>query len=233
MKNYLLGFLCLPGLMFSQILTVSNGAYISIENTASLNLNGLTLAPVSTYVISENAISITSTPVVLGGNTSIDRVYDTSAVMNGFTGTITFAYEDTVDELNGIPEADLTLETINDSGEWISHLPTVDLTNNTLSFPFVNPLEFRRITASSVNSTLSVEKMTTTDFVKVYPNPTTDKLIIVSKSLQKSILYNVSGQSVLESNRNELNVSQLPTGIYVLHTTNSQNQLSTFKIIKK
>ena len=233
MKNYLLGFLCLPGLMFSQILTVSNGAYISIENTASLNLNGLTLAPVSTYVISENAISITSTPVVLGGNTSIDRVYDTSAVMNGFTGTITFAYEDTVDELNGIPEADLTLETLNDSGEWISHLPTVDLTNNTLSFPFVNPLEFRRITASSVNSTLSVEKMTTTDFVKVYPNPTTDKLIIVSKSLQKSILYNVSGQSVLESNRNELNVSQLPTGIYVLHTTNSQNQLSTFKIIKK
>ena len=233
MKNYLLGFLCLPGLMFSQILTVSNGASISIENTASLNLNGLTLAPVSTYVISENAISITSTPVVLGGNTSIDRVYDTSAVMNGFTGTITFAYEDTVDELNGIPEADLTLETINDSGEWISHLPTVDLTNNTLSFPFVSPLEFRRITASSVNSTLSVEKMTTTDFVKVYPNPTTDKLIIVSKSLQKSILYNVSGQSVLESNRNELNVSQLPTGIYVLHTTNSQNQLSTFKIIKK
>ncbi|MDB4181028.1 T9SS type A sorting domain-containing protein [Flavobacteriaceae bacterium] len=233
MKNYLLGFLCLPGLMFSQILTVSNGASISIENTASLNLNGLTLAPASTYVISENAISITSTPVVLGGNTSIDRVYDTSAVMNVFTGTITFAYEDTVDELNGISEADLTLETLNDSGEWTSHLPTVDLTNNTLSFPFVNPLEFRRITASSVNSTLSVEKMTTTDFVKVYPNPTTDKLIIVSKSLQKSILYNVSGQSVLESNRNELNVSQLPTGIYILHTTNSQNELSTFKIIKK
>ena len=233
MKNYLLGFLCLPGLMFSQILTVSNGASISIENTASLNLNGLTLAPADTYVISENAISITSTPVVLGGNTSIDRVYDTSAVMNVFTGTITFAYEDTDDELNGIPEADLTLETLNGSGEWTSHLPTRDPTNNTLSFPFVNPLEFTRITASSVNSTLSVEKMTTTDFVKVYPNPTTDKLIIVSKNIQKSILYNVSGQSVLESDRNELNVSELPTGIYILHTTNTQNQLSTFKVIKK
>ena len=75
MKKYLLGLLCLPGMMFSQILTVSNGASISIENTASLNLGGLTLAPNDTYVISNaNAISVTDTPVVVEGSTSIDRV---------------------------------------------------------------------------------------------------------------------------------------------------------------
>jgi hypothetical protein len=231
MKKYLLGLLCLPGMMFSQILTVSNGASISIENTASLNLSGLTLAPSDTYVISDaNAISVTDIPVVVEGNTSVDRVYDASTALSGFTGTITFAYDD--DELNDIPEADLVLETLSTEGVWTNHPAIADETNNTLSYAFTD-LEFTKITASSANASLTIVEIATNDFVKVYPNPTTDKLIIVSKNLQKSTLYNVSGQKVLESDRNELNVSELATGIYLLHTTNTQNQLSTFKIIKK
>ena len=232
MKKYILGFLCLPGMMFSQILTVSNGASISIENTASLNLGGLTLAPSDTYVISDaNAISVTDTPVVVEGSTSINRVYDASTALSGFTGTITFAYDD--DELNDIPEDDLVLETETAEGIWTNHPAIADETNNTLSYAFADALEFTRITASSANASLTIVEIAANDFVKVYPNPTTDKLIIVSKNLQKSILYNVSGQKVLESDRNELNVSELPTGVYLLHTTNNQNQLSTFKIIKK
>ena len=231
MKKYLLGLLCLPGMMFSQILTVSNGASISIENTASLNLSGLTLAPSDTYVISNvNAISVTDIPVVVEGNTSVERAYDASTALSGFTGTITFAYDD--DELNDIPEADLVLETLRAEGVWTNHPAIADETNNTLSYAFTD-LEFTKITASSANASLTIVEIATNDFVKVYPNPTTDKLIIVSKNLQKSTLYNVSGQKVLESDRNELNVSELPTGVYLLHTTNKQNQLSTFKIIKK
>jgi len=218
-------------MMFSQILTVSNGASISIENTASLNLSGLTLAPSDTYVISDaNAISVTDIPVVVEGNTSVDRVYDASTALSGFTGTITFAYDD--DELNDIPEDDLVLETLSAEGVWTNHSAIADETNNTLSYAFTD-LEFTKITASSEDASLTVEEIASADFVKVYPNPTTDKLIIVSKNLQKSTLYNVSGQKVLESDRNELNVSELPTGVYLLHTTNKQNQLSTFKIIKK
>ena len=232
MKKYFLGFLCLPGMMFSQILTVSNGASISIENTASLNLDGLTLAPSDTYVISDaNAISVTDTPVVVEGSTSINRVYDASTALSGFTGTITFAYDD--DELNDIPEDDLVLETETAEGIWTNHPVIADETNNTLSYAFADALEFTRITASSANASLTIVEIAANDFVKVYPNPTTDKLIIVSKNLQKSILYNVSGQKVLESDRNELNVSELSTGVYLLHTTNNQNQLSIFKIIKK
>ena len=232
MKKYFLGFLCLPGMMFSQILTVSNGASISIENTASLNLDGLTLAPSDTYVISDaNAISVTDTPVVVEGSTSINRVYDASTALSSFTGTITFAYAD--GELNDIPEDDLVLETETAEGIWTNHPVIADETNNTLSYAFADALEFTRITASSANASLTIVEIAANDFVKVYPNPTTDKLIIVSKNLQKSILYNVSGQKVLESDRNELNVSELPTGIYLLHITNTQNQLSTFKVIKK
>lgn len=232
MKNYILGLLCLPGMMFGQILTVSNGASISIENTASLNLGGLTLGPSDSYVIDDtNAISMTDTPVVVNGSTSINRVYDASAALSGFTGTITFAYAD--GELNDIPEDNLVLETLSAEGIWTNHPAIADETNNTLSYAFAETLEFTRITASSANASLTIVEIAANDFVKVYPNPTTDKLIIVSKNLQKSILYNVSGQKVLESDRNELNVSELPTGVYLLHTTNTQNQLSTFKIIKK
>ena len=232
MKNYLLGFLCLPGLMFSQILTVSNGASIKIQNTASISLDGLTFTPSEAYIIPDGSTvtSLTDAEEV-NGNKSIARVYEASTALNNFTGTLVFAYE--IDDLNNIDETKLVLETQSADGTWTAHSPTVkDATNKTLSYDFT-ALEFTKITASSEDASLTVEEIATTDFVKVYPNPTTDKLIIVSKNIQKSILYNVSGQSVLESDRNELNVSELPTGIYLLHTTNSQNQLSTFKVIKK
>lgn len=232
MKKYLLGLLCLPGMMFSQILTVSNGASISIENTASISLDGLSLAPSETYVIPDGStVTLLTDAEEVNGNSSIARVYEASTALSSFTGTVVFAYED--NDLNGIDEADLVLETLSVDGTWTAHSPTVRETgNNTLSYSFT-ALEFTKITASSVNASLTVKEIATNDFVKVYPNPTTDKLIIVSKSLQNSILYNVNGQKVLESDRNELNVSELPTGVYLLHTTNTQNQLSTFKIIKK
>ena len=232
MKNYLLGFLCLPGLMFSQILTVSNGASIKIQNTASISLDGLTFTPSEAYIIPDGStVTLLTDAEEVNGNKSIARVYEASTALNNFTGTLVFAYAD--DDLNGIDKTKLVLETQSADGTWTAHSPTVkDATNNTLSYDFT-ALEFTKITASSEDASLTVEEIATTDFVKVYPNPTTDKLIIVSKNIQKSILYNVNGQKVLESDRNELNVSRLPTGIYLLHTTNSQNQLSTFKIIKK
>ena len=232
MKNYLLGFLCLPGLMFSQILTVSNGASIKIQNTASISLDGLTFTPSEAYIIPDGStVTLLTDAEEVNGNKSIARVYEASTALNNFTGTLVFAYAD--DDLNGIDKTKLVLETQSADGTWTAHSPTVkDATNKTLSYDFT-ALEFTKITASSEDASLTVEEIAATDFVKVYPNPTTDKLIIVSKNIQKSILYNVSGQSVLESDRNELNVSELPTGIYLLHTTNTQNQLSTFKIIKK
>ena len=232
MKNYLLGFLCLPGLMFSQILTVSNGASIKIQNTASISLDGLTFTPSEAYIIPDGStVTLLTDAEEVNGNKSIARVYEASTALNNFTGTLVFAYAD--DDLNGIDKTKLVLETQSADGTWTAHSPTVkDATNKTLSYDFT-ALEFTKITASSEDASLTVEEIATTDFVKVYPNPTTDKLIIVSKNIQKSILYNVNGQKVLESDRNELNVSRLPTGIYLLHTTNAQNQLSIFKIIKK
>ena len=232
MKYYLLGLLCLPCLVFSQILTLSGGSSITIENTASINLDGLTLAPNSTYDILDNIISLSASPVEVNTNSSIDRVYNTSITLEGYSGTLVFAYEE--DELNDIAESDLVIEIEAADGTWTSYQPMIlDQDNNTLSYTFDSVLAFSRITASSVNATLTVEEIATNNPIKVYPNPTTNKLIIVSKDIQNSVLYNVNGQIVFESDRSELNVSQLPKGIYLLHTINTHNQLSTFKIIKQ
>ena len=231
MKFFILVLLCAPSMVFSQILTVNNGASITIENTASISLDGLSIAPSDSYVISGvNTVSATNNPIEVNGNSSIKRVYELSTALSGFSGTLVFAYQE--GDLNGINESDLVLETLSADGTWNSYVADINDENNTLSYDFTD-LEFTKITASSVNASLTVEEIAKNNFVKVYPNPTTDKLIIVSKNLKNSILYNINGQKVLESDRNELNVSQLPTGIYLLHTSNNQNQLSTFKIIKK
>lgn len=231
-KFYILLLFCFPFFTFGQILTITDDSSISISETSSLSVGGLDLAPDVAYTIDgSNDIFRTSTPATFNSNSSIDRVFDTSFALNNFIGTITFQYLET--ELNGTPEADLILETETDEGVWTSHPAAINESDNTLTYTFDTPLEFKRITASSVNSSLTIELVVGIDAIKIYPNPTTDILYIVSNSPQRSVLFNVNNQKVLESSSKQLNVSGLPSGVYILYTTNNQNQLSTFKIIKK
>jgi hypothetical protein len=116
---------------------------------------------------------------------------------------------------------------------WTSVAPNVDASNNNLTYDFTAIVEISKVTASDASSTLTITSETLNSFVRVYPNPTTEKLFIVSKTSQKASLFNVAGQKLLESNATELDVTDLPSGIYLLNLQNTQNQISTFKIIKK
>jgi len=119
MKFYILLLFCFPFFTFGQILTITDDSSISISETSSLSVGGLDLAPDAAYTIDgSNDIFRTSTPATFNSNSSIDRVFDTSFALNNFIGTITFQYLET--ELNGIPEADLILETETDEGVWTS-----------------------------------------------------------------------------------------------------------------
>ena len=69
--------------------------------------------------------------------------------------------------------------------------------------------------------------------VLVYPNPVVDVVKIDSKNLKSASLYDMNGKKLLESNKNEINVSQLPKGVYVLRIVTSDNSLVSKKIIKK
>jgi len=217
---------------FSQTLIVADGSSITVNTNSSVSVDGFELAPSATYTVSgPNAFARSSSPIVEGDNSSISRVYTMTEVLSDYLGVVSFSYEDS--ELNGISESDLVLEVQDGNGVWNNVIPTIDQANNTLTYDFTAVVSFTTVTASSVNATLSVDPIKINDFVKVYPNPATDYLFIKSDLNYQSTLYNVAGQRVLESSSKQLNVIDLPTGVYLLQLKSEANTISTFKIIKK
>ncbi len=69
--------------------------------------------------------------------------------------------------------------------------------------------------------------------VLVYPNPVVDVLHIDDKNLKSVALYSMEGKKLLETKTNEMNVSKLPKGVYVLRIVTSDNSIVSKKIIKK
>ena len=232
MHKFLFIFLIVTSFCFSQTLSIASGNSISIDANSSVTIDGLELAPSATYTIAgPNAFDRTSTPIVVGDNSSINRVYTMTEALSDYLGVITFSYEES--ELNGVSESDLVLEVQYGNGVWNNVIPTINETNNTLTYDFTELISFTTVTASSVNATLSVEPIEINDFVKVYPNPITDYLFIKSNLNYQSTLYNVAGQRVMQSNAKTLNVVDLPSGVYLLQLKSDNNSTSTFKIIKK
>lgn len=232
MNSFLPCFVLLTHFCFSQSIIVSEGSSVSIDFNSSILVDGLVFAPEIDYVITgPNSITRSNTPMVVGENSSINRVYESNVGLPNFSGTLTFSYLE--GELNGIAETDLTLEILDTNGVWIPLESLVDTTNNTLSYEFTNPTAFSKVTASNVTATLTVNPLTFDGDVFVYPNPTTEVLNIVSNTTQKATLFNIAGQKLLESYAAELNVKDFPDGVYLLNLQTTQNQFSTFKIIKQ
>ena len=232
MRRLLFTFLLISSFCFSQTLSIASGNSISIDANSSVTIDGLELAPSATYTIAgPNAFDRTSTPIIVGDNSSINRVYTMTDELSDYLGVVSFSYEES--ELNGISESDLVLEVQDGNGVWNNVIPTIDEANNILTYDFTELLSFTTVTASSVNATLSVDPIKINDFVKVYPNPATDYLFIKSNLNYQSTLYNVAGQRVMQSNAKTLNVVDLPSGVYLLQLKSENNSISTFKIIKK
>ena len=231
-KLLLISALIIFSFGFSQTLTVVDGSSIIIDANSSVTIDGIQLAPSTTYTIAgPNVFDRTSTPIVVGDNSSINRVYTMTEVLSDYLGVVSFSYEES--ELNGVSESYLVLEVQDGNGVWNNVIPTINETNNTLTYDFTELISFTTVTASSVNATLSVEPIEINDFVKVYPNPVTDYLFIKSNLNYQSTLYNVAGQRVMQSNAKTLNVVDLPSGVYLLQLKSDNNSTSTFKIIKK
>ena len=74
-------------------------------------------------------------------------------------------------------------------------------------------------------------------FIKLYPNPATDKITIESNSTNNKIeIYNNLGQNVYSCYSTELtseiNVSEYPTGIYFVKLSDQNGKMITTKFIK-
>jgi|GEM_PF-1031445 len=78
--------------------------------------------------------------------------------------------------------------------------------------------------------------------ISVYPNPVHDNMNIVldNECLKNTVSYtivNEGGQLKLEGNNlaktNEINIQQLPSGLYILNILSGKKIMQSFKIIKK
>lgn len=82
--------------------------------------------------------------------------------------------------------------------------------------------------------TLSIEEFQLNQ-VNVYPNPTTNYLIIDSEfEINRMEIYTLQGQKVAShNNQNKINVSSLSNGMYFLKVTNNSNRRQSIRFIKK
>jgi hypothetical protein len=224
-------FLC--PFLFSQILTVNTGASVSVSSGSSINLDGLEIAPADTYVISgANDVSRSITAATAGGNNSVLRVYSTSALLSGFTGTLTFSYLD--GELNGIAEGDLVMELQADDDSWSTYVGTVDQTNNTVSYTFTEAVSFKAVTASASGATLTVEDvLQPKSGISVYPNPTANRIYIQGENVLQAELFDLRGRKVKTTTQNQLDLSDITSGSFILKVTTDNNSTISFKIIKQ
>lgn len=219
--------------LFSQILTVNSGSSVSIASGSSVSLGGLEIAPADTYVISgANDVSRSATAAIADSNSSVSRVYNTSALLSGFTGTLTFSYLE--GELNDIVEGDLVLELQADDDSWTTYTGTVDEVNNTVSYSFNDPVSFKSVTASSANATLTIEDIYPLDSrISVYPNPTANRIYIQGENVLQAELFDLRGRKVKATNQKQIDMSEMGIGTFILKVTTNNNNTKSFKIIKQ
>ncbi len=76
-----------------------------------------------------------------------------------------------------------------------------------------------------------------TDSIIVYPNPFSENIFIEvqdASSIKDISIQNIAGQTVYSGRyRPQIDLSDLPAGIYFLHIKNHQNQEAIFKLIKQ
>ena len=218
--------------LFSQTLSISSGSSISIDSGKSISIGGLEIAPSDTYVISgANDVSRSGTAVTSGANSSVSRVYSTSALISAFTGTLVFSYLE--GELNGISESELVLELQADDDSWTSYTGSVDETNNKVSYNFSDAVSFKAVTASAAGATLTIEDINPAgSSILVYPNPTADRIYIQTDTNSKAELFDPMGRKVRSTNQSQIDISNLSGGNYILQVK-TQNTTQSFKIIKQ
>ena len=229
---FLFGLFVSP-FLFSQILTVNSGSSVSIASGSSVTLDGLEIAPAVTYIISgANNVPRSATAATAGTNSSVSRVYSTSALLSGFTGTLSFSYLE--GELNNIAEGDLVLELQASDGTWTSYTGTRDETNNTVSYTFTDPVSFKAVTASAAGATLTIEDLSPApSSINVYPNPTANRIYIQAENVKKAALFDLMGRKVIETNQNQIDLGNLNNGSYFLEVTTDNSKSQSFKIIKQ
>ncbi|MDR1182378.1 MAG: T9SS type A sorting domain-containing protein [Bacteroidales bacterium] len=91
-------------------------------------------------------------------------------------------------------------------------------------------ITYKQIGETNISGVTQIEK------INIYPNPSKDKFFIECENFSAITLYDMLGREVLNQNINgtsEINISQLPKGIYVIRVLSENKVIGSSKIVKQ
>lgn len=164
-----------------------------------------------TSLFTYNNVNPCVSPIFSNFNGFYDESSLTTTSLNGITGTWSPAYNNT---------ATTTYTFTPTVGQCANSISVIIYINNP-----INPLgPGKRLNKSSDLISL----------ITIYPNPVNNVLNIETElKLQSVEIYNTQGQKVLSSNQNQINVSDLAAGMYMVRIQDTDNAIATKKIVKQ
>ena len=121
-----------------------------------------------------------------------------------------------------------------DDDSWTSYTGTVDQTNNTVSYTFIDAVSFKAVTESAAGATLTIEDLSPApSSMYVYPNPTANRIYIQGENILQAELFDLMGRKVKATNQNQIDLSDMGTGSFILKVTTDNKKSKSFKIIKR
>ncbi|MCS4300705.1 T9SS type A sorting domain-containing protein [Chryseobacterium sp. BIGb0232] len=111
-----------------------------------------------------------------------------------------------------------------------------DIINNTADIYFdYNPAIATNVVSTKIiNQTLETQEQLKNS-LRIYPNPTTGIITINTQAIYEKVeVYNMAGQKVKEfQDVNKIDITELPTGIYMLNITSKNKEVTKAKVVKK
>ncbi len=115
-------------------------------------------------------------------------------------------------------------------------VPTTVLVNNTTYYAMqtVNSCRSTSPLAVTVSIALGLEEATPKFNFVMYPNPAQAIVTVALETELKSVeIFSLHGQKVMATTSSEINVSELPSGIYFVKVQNQDGETATQKLIVK
>ncbi|WP_298767438.1 choice-of-anchor Q domain-containing protein [uncultured Polaribacter sp.] len=180
-----------------------------------------------------------STTITLNTDKSItalfSRIIQRSLTITATNGTVTTnpspvngTYDDgTVVTLTATPNAGFALV------NWTIDGATLDNSTSGPATSITVTMDADKTVAAVFDATASVDDELINSF-SLYPNPTNNVLnISTDLEIKKCKVYNVIGKKVLQSKSKEINVTNLPKGMYLIQIITAKGKSVTKKFVKK
>ena len=141
----------------------------------------------------------------------------------------TFTWYKNLDQKTNNTSADLTFNSVaeEDYATYTAEAYTYSVLDNNVIFEvslFREPISLVKVLGTAE----------TAKYFNIYPNPTSDVLNIVSSKydIQKVYIYDLSGKQMLSESKSRIDVSKLPSGVYMLIIKTEEGN-KNFKFIKQ